>query len=331
VRTSQERAARLLRWYPKAWRQRYGDEFAELLVADIEERPQSVERALDIVRAGLLARLAVAGLAEPAAAWQPDPARRVQVSLGVLCGGLTACLALAAAMWSQLAVAWEWTLPATETRPTMRATLVMSAAMLAFLLLIVLAVAPVGCAVVRNFNARLLCPLLVLAGAVSLLAFGGHHFLYQWPGSGGHGAGATPFPGIPAGIQAFAWSLTYWFSACWIHSSWLTTGLGGWEIAWILASPLTLAAGAAAAATLVRRAELSPRLLAYQTRLATAACAVMGVFLGGCTYWVYVGRSPGQTHAGQIDIAAAVLLALALTLACQAQRTALRGLRLTGS
>ena len=248
--TPQERAARLLRWYPKAWRHRYGEEFAELLIADIEERPASFSRAVDVARAGVLARLAMAGLAEPHLAWQPDPARRVQVSLG---------------------------------------------------------------------------PLLVLAAAVSLLAFGGHHFLYQWPGSGGQGEGGTLFPVIPAGLQAFAWSLTYWFSAHWF---WLATGLGGWEIAWIAASPLALAAAAAAAASLVRRAELSPRLLAYETRLAATTCAVTGVFLGGCGYWVYVGRSPGLAHAGVIDIAAAVLLALALAAAYQAQRTALRGLHL---
>ncbi|HXT90646.1 MAG TPA: hypothetical protein VN714_15445 [Trebonia sp.] len=325
MKTPQERAARLLRWYPNAWRNRYGDEFAELLIADIEERPQSAERALDVVRAGLLARFAMAGLAEWHGAWQPDPARRVQVSLGTLCGALTACLALAAAMWSQLAIAWEWTLPATATQPTMRATLVMSGAVLAFLLLVVLAVAPVGYAIVRNRNSRMVAPLLVLAAAVSLLAFGGHHFLYQWPGSGGHGAGGTLFPVIPAGLQAFAWSLTYWFS---VHWFWLATGLGGWEIAWIVASPLALAAAAAAAATLVRRAELSPGLLAYETRLAAAACAVMGVFLGGCGFWVYVGRPPGLAHAGQIDIVAAILLALALAAAYQAQRTALRGLQL---
>ena len=34
------RAALLLRCYPRAWRDRYGDEFTELLIADIEERPR---------------------------------------------------------------------------------------------------------------------------------------------------------------------------------------------------------------------------------------------------------------------------------------------------
>jgi hypothetical protein len=30
-----DRAAELLLWYPRAWRDRYGEEFAELLIADI--------------------------------------------------------------------------------------------------------------------------------------------------------------------------------------------------------------------------------------------------------------------------------------------------------
>ena len=34
------RADRLIRWYPRAWRQRYGEEFGELVIADISERPR---------------------------------------------------------------------------------------------------------------------------------------------------------------------------------------------------------------------------------------------------------------------------------------------------
>lgn len=37
--TPPERAALLLRWYPRAGRDRYGAEFTELLISDIEERP----------------------------------------------------------------------------------------------------------------------------------------------------------------------------------------------------------------------------------------------------------------------------------------------------
>jgi hypothetical protein len=51
------RARRLLRWYPKAWRLRYGEEFTELLTADISERPRSWHRTLDVARRGVAARL----------------------------------------------------------------------------------------------------------------------------------------------------------------------------------------------------------------------------------------------------------------------------------
>jgi hypothetical protein len=44
ARTPRERAARLLRWYPRGWRERYGEEFAELLIAELEERPRSAGR-----------------------------------------------------------------------------------------------------------------------------------------------------------------------------------------------------------------------------------------------------------------------------------------------
>jgi hypothetical protein len=56
------RAAALLRWYPAAWRARYGDEFAELLAADLAERPRCWRRTADVVRCGLAARLGEAGL-----------------------------------------------------------------------------------------------------------------------------------------------------------------------------------------------------------------------------------------------------------------------------
>ena len=259
-----------------------------------------------------------------------DPLRRVRSSLGTLCVALALCLALGAAMWSQLAIAWERTAPASSMPPTRQATLVMSAAMVGFLALILFEVVPVGYAIARNFSRRLLVPLLVLSAAVTVLAFGGHHFIYQWPGTGGRGENDGLLPAMPAGLQAFVWSLTFWFSSAWAHWSWLT-GFGGWELAWMAASPLAFAVALAAAMTLVRRVELSPRLLAYETRLAAMACAIMGVFLGGCGYWIYAGRRPVgvvDAYAGLLDIAATVCLALALAAAFQAQRTALRTLRL---
>jgi hypothetical protein len=52
------RARRLLRWYPKSWRLRYGEEFTQLLIDDIDDRPHSWHRTLDVARSGLAARAA---------------------------------------------------------------------------------------------------------------------------------------------------------------------------------------------------------------------------------------------------------------------------------
>src|SRR6202046_500611 len=87
------RADRLLRWSPRPWRDRYGAEFTELLIADISERPRSPRRSLDVMRGGIRARLADAGLAGfplPLAAAGSAPApmleqarqRQVSASLG---------------------------------------------------------------------------------------------------------------------------------------------------------------------------------------------------------------------------------------------------------
>jgi hypothetical protein len=52
------RARRLVRWYPKEWRVRYGEEFTQLLTDDISERPRSWRRTLDVARSGLAAQMA---------------------------------------------------------------------------------------------------------------------------------------------------------------------------------------------------------------------------------------------------------------------------------
>jgi hypothetical protein len=61
----ERRARRLLRWYPKAWRQRYGEEFTQLLIDDIGESPRSWRRSLDVARGGLGTRVAERSLPPP--------------------------------------------------------------------------------------------------------------------------------------------------------------------------------------------------------------------------------------------------------------------------
>jgi hypothetical protein len=341
------RAARLLRWYPCPWRDRYGDEFAELLIADIEERPRSAGRTLDVARGGLMARLAGAGLAGC-----PLPAldgavtaqvryRRVSASLGSLGGALAVFLVAAAAPWSELVIDRQVTPPlAGPGRPALLATDVISVAMLSLLALAALAALPVlGTLAVRlradgrAGRSSLGRPGALLLAGVTVLFIGGRHFGNGWPGTGGHGSF------VPAGLAAFEWATSLSVSAYWAHPASFFASFPQAEVYWMAGSPVALAASVTAAVVLVRRAGLSPRVLAFEVRLAKAACAVMVVVVGAAAWWVTTsgghrlaaGGLRPPFHAGLIDLACTGLLTAALLAAVQAARIARRELLLAQS
>ena len=333
------RAERLLRWYPGRWRDRYGDEFAELLVCDIEERPHAPGRTMDVVRGGLVARLSAVGLcglplrdpgaAAPGTAGDIAAGRHVTASLVSLGCCLAVALGFGAAMWSQLTIGWQWSRPASAASAAAFATVATSVAMSALLVIAVLAALPVlaavGARIARRRAGRLLRPSAVLVMASAIVFGGGRHFENGWPGTGGHGGL------IPGGVAAFEWATSLSVSSYWAHPG----ALGAFpapEVAWMAVCPLAQAAAVLSAAIVVRRAALPARVLAFETRLAAAACAVMILLLAGCSCWVATGRprpaggQPGLFHAGLIDVAGIAVLAVALAVAVQAARTASRGL-----
>jgi hypothetical protein len=95
-------------------------------------------------------------------------------------------------------------------------------------------------------------------------------------------------------------------------------------------SPLLLAVAVASAVILVRRTGLSPRVARFEARLGLACCIVMTAFLALCAAWLTAdGPLAGGTalfHAGWVNVASTVILALTLTTAVAAARTARRTL-----
>jgi hypothetical protein len=332
------RAERLLRWYPRIWRDRYGEEFAELLVSEIEERPHAAGRTLDVVRGGIAARLSAAGLcgvplresAAAATGMRPDAGvgRHVTASLVALGCCLSVVLGFGAAMWSQLTIGWQWSAPGRVGSAAAFATVTTSIAMPVLLAIAVVAALPVLFAVGRRFAggraAGLSAPSAALVAASAVVVAGGRHFENGWPGTGGHGGF------IPGGVAAFEWATSLSVSSYWAHPGGLA-GFPAAEVAWMAVCPLAQAVAVASAAVVVRRSRLSSRVLAFETRLAAAACAVMTILLAGCSCWVATGGrtaggQPGLFHAGLIDVAGITVLAVALAVAVQAARTASRGL-----
>jgi hypothetical protein len=316
------RAARLLRWYPRAWRSRYGEEFAELLIADISERPRSRTRAADVVRGGIVARLAAAGLC----GYTLEASAQVRTSLTSLSCCVAIFLGFGATMWSQLTIAWQWSEPdATATTVAMG---LMSAAMLAFAVLAVAASVPVlasaGSRLARGRWHGLLGPAALVVACAVIVFLGGRHFGNGWPGTGGHPWARQGL--VPGGVAAFSWASTLSVSSYWAHPGALASFPAA-ELAWMALSPLAVIGLVGGAATLVRRTDLSARVLDFETRLGTAACAVMAVFLGGCCTWI-LNQEPGPRnlfHPGAIDTAGVVVLTIAFAAARRAARVARLG------
>ena len=328
MKTPAARAARLLRWYPRAWRSRYGEEFAELLVADIEERPRSWSRTADVVRGGLVARLGQAGLCG-AGLWgdPPEPgASRTSASLASLGCCAAVFAGVGGAMWSQLTTGWQWSAPG-RTGVTV-AMFAMSAAMLALAVVALLAVLPVAWRVVAARPPGLRGPSALFLAGLAVVVVGGGHFGNGWPGTGGHPWAHLGL--VPAGVAAFSWASTLSVSSFWAHPAALAAFPAA-ELAWMALSPLAVAGAVAGAVTAVRRAGqspgvLSPAVLRFETRLGRAACAAMAVFLAGACAWV-TARATGPFRPGTIDAAGLAVLTLALTVGRQAATQARVGAR----
>jgi len=316
----QHRAARLLRWYPKAWRDRYGEEFTALLVAELAEQPRSLRRTVDVARSGVLARLTNIGVTDHAL----EPSAQIQASLATLGCAVAVFLAFAVAIWSQLAIGWQWSRP--DTPPTAVAMFAMSGVMLLLLLLGLLAVLPIAWAVLirirRGQAARLWVPsLLFLVGSVALVV-GSYHFAqHGWPGTGGRlwvGRGV-----VPSAVGSFAWAATLAISAYWAHPAALLSFPTG-EVAWMAASPIAMIAIVVGATKNVRRLELSPRLLRYEARLGSAAAAAMIAFLAAACLWIIDGGAGPRNlfHTGAIDIIGLIVMSLTFAAAHAAMRHA---------
>jgi hypothetical protein len=323
-----ERAACLLRWYPRAWRARYGEEFTELLVADLAERPRSAARTADVIRGGLVARLADAGLCGGAPQVPELACAQARAALASLGCCAAVFLGVGGAIWSQLVIGWQWSAPATAG--TVVAMFVMTGTVLVLALLTVLAALPVAWTVgIRLAGGRsrgLAVPAALFLTGLVIMIVGGRHFGNGWPGTGGHPWARAGL--APGGVAAFFWACTLSVSSFWAHPGALAAFPAA-ELTWMALSPLALACLVAGAATAVRRAELSPAILRFEGRLGAAASVMMAAFLCGGFAWL-PGRTapPGSLfRPGAIDVAGLAVLALALAVARQALRQARAGAR----
>jgi hypothetical protein len=312
----------LLRCYPKTWRIRYGDEFAELLAAELAEHPKSWRRTADVVRAGMVARLTTAGLSTHPL----DPTDQVRTSLASLGCALALFMAFGIGMWSQLTIGWQWSQP--NRMGTTAAIVGMSGVLLFFALLAVLAAAPVVWCVVGRIVHRqthgLVRPSMLVLLGMEVLVVGGRHFANGWPGTGGHPWAHQGL--VPGGMAAFSWASTLSVSSYWAHPGALLSFPGS-EIAWMAVSPVAVLCLIVGVVKLIRRVDLPIRVLRFEAMLARVSTLGMIVFLAASCSWLVDGGSGPRNlfHAGAIDVAGVVAMTLALTVAHRAGNQARRG------
>ena len=313
------RAARLLFWYPPAWRARYGDEFAELLAAELAERPRDRWRAVNVAFSGLRARLADAGLLSHPL----DQVAAARARLATLaCSGALFAM-FGAAMWSQLATGLQWAVP--DNRGITQTLDLMSLALLTFCVVAALGLAGLIRAaivtVARGQGRTLLGPAALAAVSATVLFIGGRHFANAWPGTGGHLLTTQGL--VPAGVAAFCWSVTMWITSYWAHPAMLAA-FPATQIAWMTMAPLAAVGLMTGLARLIRRVERSPRALSFETWLSRVAGAGTLLFLGGVARWMSAAEAGPRPafHVGAIDLAGLAVLTLVVATGLRAMRAA---------
>ena len=308
---AEKRAGRLLLWYPRAWRERYGDEFSELLLADIAERPRSWSRALDVARSGAAVRFGLGGAV--------SSSEQAGAELAVFAGSTAAFVVFGAAIWAQLAIGWQWSRPTTPA--TSAAILAMSCLLAAFAVLAVVAAVPVLWGVAARLATRrgrvLAGPFTVFLAGTVVAVLGARHFAAGWPGTGGHPWAHQHL--LPGHVAALAWAATLSVTSYWAHPGALL-GFPADELLWMVASPVALGAAVAGGARTIRRLDLSPRVLRFELVLARLTCGAMIVFVAAVCCWIASGGTGPRNlfHVGAIDFAAVAAMLVALLVARRA-------------
>ena len=316
---ARSRATRLLLWYPPAWRARYGDEFAELLAAEIADRPRDRRRTVDVAFTGVRARLAGAGLL----GHQLDHAAADRASLATLACGGALFVTFGAAMWSQLATGLQWAVP--DNRGITQALDLMSLALLTFCVVAALGLAALIraaiAAVGRGRGRALLGPAALAIGSAAVLFVGGRHYANAWPGTGGHLIATQGL--VPAGVVAFCWSTTMWITSYWAHPAMLAA-FPATVIAWMTLAPLAAGGLMTGVAQLIRRLDRSPRALCFERWLGRVGCAGMLLFLGGVLRWLSSAATgqPVLFHVGSVDVAGLAVIVLVVAAGLRATRLA---------
>lgn len=314
--------------YPRAWQARYGEELRQLLLDDLAAGEWSAWWWLDVAWHGLAARLREEG---PAGAFGDGP--RLSRATGLLCAAVVACGVVGMAMWSQLAVGWQWSAPASART---RVAVELIAGGLVGLGVIALSLAGVRlAAIVRSLPVRAgsqlpLWPPMVSACCVVVLVLGSGWVGLTWPGTGGHAWAQRAL--MPAWLARRTWALTLWISSFWVHPRQLAA-LRPIQVGWMVLTPVVMVllvwswrrfASAVGAWS-------PPRTLVLVAAVTASVCMLAVVF--GAAAWTLQGAAgpDGLFASGVIDLGLLVAVVAAAIGSVQVARRILLAAVVTGA
>ncbi|HWD96496.1 MAG TPA: hypothetical protein VG246_08765 [Acidimicrobiales bacterium] len=266
------RAMRLLRWYPIAWRERYGDEFVDHLGQEFADRPVDHRRSFNVAHKGLIARLGDYGLSNANATL----GGQTRAALGTSIAVSALMVVIMLDFWSRAMLAWS------QRRyhpiPVSATTGILTVAMGLLVAVLTLVILTVAVLVVRQVllgrARRLIGPSVLALISGGLLLYVARDFprlLISYIRFQGM---PLSHPGqIMANLAQITWELTQQWVAPW------NQGTPSMSIAQHVLNdsvPLAMFVLGVAVALLIRRVEL-PRAC---ERLIVSIVALLGLFTG---------------------------------------------------
>lgn len=287
------RARRLLRWYPKSWRDRYGEEFADHLEQEFADRPIDLPRAYNIAYKGVVARVGDIGLAYSTL----NAERRNRASVGTTVVPMIFVAVLALNFWSRAMGLWSG-----RRYHPIPVSLTTGILTIAEGLILILLAAIIGLIVIgairdlRHHRARpLVGPLVLAAGSGAFLLYCLRWVpqeLYRYA----HGVNGRPGIGLSqpgralAALGQTAWDTTQSWVAPWNMSSQNSTSF---KVETFL-FPVALLFFGLAIALLVRRIQLNQGMVRLIVGAVTLLGTLTGVFLVTYVMWLIFGGPSGN-------------------------------------
>jgi hypothetical protein len=163
------RATRFLRWYPSAWRERYGEEFADHLEQEFADRRVDLRRSINVAYKGVVARVGDVGLTNASL----SSGDQTRAALGTSFALVSLMAVLALNFWSWAMILWSartyHPIPVDATTGILTVTTALLVMVLAAMALIVLVSAVRQ--IVRGRGRRLVAPFVFAVGSGAFLYY----------------------------------------------------------------------------------------------------------------------------------------------------------------